>query len=217
MYTCSDCETVGPDFRFSSEYYSPVDFLHGKISSRIWIVGINPKKEKGDKFHNRPKTELENYFNDKFNDKSKIHSYFNDFKKVSMRLYNLLGEENGVAHTDIVKCFSKKSPSSDCFNNCRKYIVEQFDNQLRVKLLPKIIICNGAPVCDIISDIVQIKTRKQRNEENDKLMTSDIGSFHGNEVIVIYSGFIGRIDDYAKIRLGKEIEIYMDRYGINMS
>lgn len=83
--------------------------------------------------------------------------------------------------------------------------------------MPKIIICNGAPVCDIISDIVQIKTRKQRNEENDKLMTSDIGSFHGNEVIVIYSGFIGRIDDYAKIRLGKEIEIYMDRYGINMS
>jgi hypothetical protein len=31
---------------------------------------------------------------------------------------------------------------------------------------------------------------------------------------VILSGFIGRIDDYAKLRLGKEIEFYMEKYGI---
>ena len=211
MTTCRVCANTG--LEFSSEYYSPEDFLHGKRSSRIWIVGINPKKEKDKLLHNRKIDYLVNYFNNKEN----IHPYFNDFKRVSMRLYNLLGEENGAAHTDIVKCFSKKTPPSHCFDKCKEYIVKQLENQLRFNLLPKIIICNGAPVCDVISNILNIKTRKQRKKENDKLITSDIGNFHDNQVTVIYSGFIGRIDDYSKIRLGKEIEKYMDIYGIGIT
>ena len=134
-----------------------------------------------------------------------------------MRLYNLLGEENGAAHTDIVKCFSKKTPPSNCFEKCKEHILKQLENQLKVNLLTKIIICNGAPVCDVISDILKIKTRRQRKEENDNLMTSGVGNFYDNEVTVIYSGFIGRIDDYSKIRLGREIEKYMDIYGIGIT
>ena len=48
-------------------------------------------------------------------------------------------------------------------------------------------------------------------------MTSGVGNFYDNEVTVIYSGFIGRIDDYSKIRLGREIEKYMDIYGIGIT
>ena len=153
--------------------------------------------------------ELENCFDNK--DPQEIHRYFRTFRKVSERLFNLLGKDKGVAHTDIVKCYSKRFPPKNCkgreawliINNCKEYLEEQI-RQYR----PQMIICNGSPVCRVIRSVIVPRT---------DYTTSYIGELDGREIVVILSGFVGRIDNHAKVRLGKEIETYMEKYGIGPS
>ena len=194
MENCSRCEEF--DLTFNRKF-RPSDFLEGKKNSLIWIVGLNPYGgPKTD--HQKGLKELENYF-----DGSDIHPYFNDFKRVSERLFELLGKDKGAAHTDVVKCFSKKFPSGKnaeiIINNCKNYLYEQIK-----KYSPKIILCNGVPVCKVIKEII-----KPAKPDIGKNTTSYIGYLNNNKIAVILSGFVGRIDNYAKCRLGKEIESYM--------
>jgi hypothetical protein len=46
------------------------------------------------------------------------------------------------------------------------------------------------------------------------ILLPNIGNFNGTEIAVILSGFVGRLDNYAKLRLGKEIESYIGKYEI---
>jgi hypothetical protein len=129
----------------------PSDFLEGKRNSLIWIVVLNPKGNLG-KNDERDVTELENYFN------GDIHPYFNYFGKVSKKLCDLFGKDKGVAHTDIVKCFSNEFPPRNykeqeaqiIINNCKEYLEKQIK-----ECSPKIIICNGSPVCKTIKGIIK--------------------------------------------------------------
>jgi len=73
------------------------------------------------------------------------------------------------------------------------------------KYQPDLIICNGAAVCETIKSIV--KPKKELNG----LETSYVGSIDNYKVRVVLSGFIGRIDNYARRRLGKEIEQYLNK------
>jgi len=197
-YICSKCKSYGLSY---DRKYEPSDFLEGKRNSLIWIVGLNPKGPLGEN-DKREAKELEDYF------EGAIHPYFYDFRKVSRKLYELFGGYKGVAHTDMIKCYSNEFPPKNCtgkdaqiiINNCREYLEKQLKEQL-----PKIILCNGAPVCNIIKDVIKPNTDP---------VTSYIGSFDGNEIAVILSGFIGRLDNYAKLRLGTEIESHMAKYGI---
>lgn len=180
--------------------YGPVDFLEGKRNSLIWIVGLNPKGDLGAN-DERDAEELQRCV------EGDIHPYFRSFRKVSERLYNLVGKDRGVAHTDLVKCFSRQFPRGRegwlIIDSCKEYL----ENQIR-EYRPRIIICNGSPVCQTIRTIVTPEV---------DCSTSYIGQLDGRETVVVLSGFIGRIDNYAKARLGKEIETYMERYGIGQS
>lgn len=197
-YECSKCKSYHLEYE---RKYKPWDFLAGKRDSLILIIGLNPKGglEKNSKIGIK---ELKNYFD------GSIPSYFRKFRKVSEKLYRLFGKEKGVAHTDIVKCSSSKFPPKNCkrkeaqiiINNCKGYLEEQIK-----KVHPKIVICNGSSVSKIIRRIIKPRLN---------YVTSYIGSFGGSEIAVILSGFIRRIDNYAKLRLGKEIESYMERYEI---
>ena len=195
MNECTECKA---DYKiFFKRKYEPKEFLVGKRNSKIWIVGLNPKGSENNMNDNMNINELIDYFNTE-----KVHSYFKDFKKVSSKLYELLGEDKGVAHTDIVKCYSKKfdfktKDKKAIIANCKQY----FEKQLN-KHKPEIIICNGSPVCEEIKKIIKPP------EDYD---TSYKGSFNGKEIVVILSGFIGRIDDYAKRRLGIEIDEYIKK------
>lgn len=210
-HKCSLCKDSA-NFEFRSEYYSPEMFLHGKRNSQIWIVGINPKLAKDNNdHHNRQITYLENYFDQ---NRGKENNYFKAFGKVSKKVYDLLGMENGVASTDIVKCFSEKAPPEICFINCKKYFKLQLINQLQINCLPKILICNGIQFCNFVSNILNINTRDQVRKEKVELTTLQKTTFHNNEIIIIFSGFISQIDDYAKRRLGIEIEKCMEEYSI---
>ena len=197
-FKCSKCKNYGLKY---DRKYKPSDFLEGKRNSLIWIVGLNPKGNLGEN-DERDVTKLKDYFD------GNIHPYFKVFRKVSKKLYELFGKDRGVAHTDIVKCFSNEFPPKNCkgkeaqiiINNCKEY----FEKQIK-ECSSKIIICNGSPVCKIIKGIIKPPI---------DYSTSYIGNFNGNEIAVILSGFVGRLDNYAKLRLGKEIELYMERYGI---
>ena len=197
-FECSKCKNYGLKY---NRKYKPSDFLEGKRNSLIWIVGLNPKGDLGEN-DERDVADLRNYF------EGDIHRYFHNFRKVSEKLYELFGRDKGVAHTDIVKCFSDEFPPKNCKGkdaqiiicNCKEYLEKQIK-----ECSPKMIICNGSPVCKIIKGVIKPQT---------DYITSYIGNFDGNEIAVILSGFIGQIDNYAKLRLGKEIELYMERYGI---
>ena len=197
MNRCDKCKDLGLEYKRS---YKPEEFIEGKVSSDVWIVGLNPGREEG-WVDGRNTIEL----SDTFNDLEKIHRYFKDFKKVSPSLFDRFGRENGVAHTDLVKCSSKKWPPKtikgkktiDVINNCKMYLFDQIR-----KYQPKMIICNGAPVSHQIKDV--LKPDKQLSD------TAYVANFEGTRIVVILSGFIGRIDDFSKRRLGYEIDKYID-------
>ena len=88
MNTCRKCSKYG--LRFARKY-RPEQFFEGKASSRIWIIGINPKNTANYK-DTRTEEQLRGYFEQQGN----VHSYFRDFGKVSAKLYELLGVEGGA-------------------------------------------------------------------------------------------------------------------------
>lgn len=195
MVRCELCKEYGLYFECN---YRPVDFIEGKKkTSKVWIVGLNPKLTPNE-VDERYEEDLEGFH-------GKTRPYFKDFKKVSPRLYNLFGLEYGVCHADIVKCYTssfppkglKKHEITAIIKNCSGYFVEQ----LRL-WKPELIICNGSPVSQLVKDIIRPSELSE---------TSYIGDFEGNRIHVVLSGFIGRIDDYAKRRLGIEIEYYLQQ------
>ena len=76
---------------------------------------------------------------------------------------------------------------------------QNLEQQLKI-YKPKIIICNGAAVSEFMLQFIPpISYSKEQ--------TSYWSNIDGDEVCVVLSGFIGRIDNYAKRRLGIEIEV----------
>lgn len=122
----------------------------------------------------------------------------------------MLGQNKGVATTDIVKCFTDTFPPEGCktkekkqiLANCRPFLKQQL-----IQLKPKLIICNGIEACEVIKTI--IKPPK-------KFSTSYEGTFENTKIAVILSGFIGRIDTYAKKRLGLDVNKYIKEMGLDI-
>ena len=199
MKECLKCKRHGLFFK---RRYSPWESVVGPTEAPIWIIGLNPK---GDKGHNDKSDIIQSreYFQSK-----NVHRYFSNFKKVSSSLYKYLGHPNGVAHTDLVKCYANNFPRSgkkEIIANCSGYLKQQIETHK-----PKIIICNGADVSRKLLELYPPETTRQKH-------TSYIAQNGNYDFAVVLSGFIGRIDDYAKRRLGQEIEGYCKLYGINLS
>ncbi|MDP2873145.1 MAG: uracil-DNA glycosylase family protein [Bacillota bacterium] len=194
--------------------YRPEQFIEGHPSSPVWVISLNPKAAT-DWRDDRSADDLLAAFAQTSGNAGpakrslKDHPFFRDFERVSARLYELLGEENGVAHTDIVKCSSvtfrpRQATNKDAqaiVANCRPYLEEQLS-----RWQPRIVLCNGAPILRALKDIVKPVESKR---------TSYVGVLGGQEVAVVLSGFFGRLDNYAKARLGEEVESFMDRLGIS--
>lgn len=195
MHTCEKCKSVGLQFE---RKYKPEEFIEGDPASPIWIVGINPSASTDWK-DTRSSEDLKNYFNDK----KSIHSYFKDFSQVSQIVFDRLGKEQGVAHTDIVKCSSKSFPPEGVTGMNANKIIENCSSFLRQQIMvykPKLLICNSAKVCNYI-----LETLPPKNSSSQKL-TYYFSELDGNLICIVLSGFIGRIDNYSKRRLGIEIE-----------
>lgn len=207
---CFKCSALG--LSFLAEHIEPINYIEGNPSSKIWIIGLNPKAEIG----SIEKRNIEDLA--KFSPES--HAYFKDFKKVSTKLYNNWNSKKSIiAHTDIVKCASnsfppngKKSDEKEIVSNCEKYLFEQI-----LLHKPNVIICNGITVCNkIISKFPP--PPKENDSESDTKLTSYKYKDEKQDYSfwVILSGFIGRIDDVNKRRIGKEIEDILDLEAINL-
>jgi hypothetical protein len=201
---CDKCSTLG--LTFYADNIFPYEYLEGRNTADIWIVGLNPKGEIGciDK---RTLEDFESFDPD-------CHPYFHDFKKVSQKIYaNWKSEKGRIAHTDLVKCSSQSFPPTakrkdkeQIIDNCKVHLLQQIKTYK-----PKIIICNGSDVC-----IEMIKFFPPDTTKSLDILTSYKISFEKNSFWVILSGFIGRIDDRNKRRLGKEIEKIAEEEGIEL-
>lgn len=203
MSTCNKCSKYGLNF---NRPYSPEQFLEGHPSSRVWIIGLNPKGKTTYHDNKRTQEDLRNYFNDK----SGVHEYFSDFKKVSRTIYDLMGKDNGVAHTDLVKCYAPQWPPGKAKNSRdKKIIIENCVGYLKQQLSissARLLICNGADVWQYIKSFIRVEQDRE---------TYYYGNFEGRSITVVLSGYIGRIDDHAKRRLGKEIEALIEEFGLH--
>ncbi|WP_246946160.1 hypothetical protein [Bacillus pinisoli] len=129
--TCKLCDNVfehdNQKFGLSGVYkrqYEPWQLLEGKRNSLVWIYGINQafnegeydldyllprgKKWKKIELDGRSLDKLEDCFIAK-NGKEKVfknEKYFKKFNTVSPILFELLGQDYGVAHTDVIRCGS---------------------------------------------------------------------------------------------------------------
>ena len=200
MHLCTDCIEFG--FKFERNY-RPAEFIEGKPNSKVWVIGLNPKADAEWKDEERTRIELEELVG-KRND-----PYFRNFKSVSKTIFDNFGEDYGTAHTDIVKCSSNSFPPEGAegkkndvvISNCLKHLEEQIETNK-----PKVIVCNGRPVSDLMLKLYPpLDLDKFKQDE-----TSYESVIKNTKVWVILSGFIGRIDNYAKRRLGKEIELRLD-------
>jgi len=195
MHDCTKCQQYGMRFKRN---YLPVEFIEGKKDSQIWIVGLNPAAEQ-DWEDPRTTEDLEKYF-DVPDD---IHGYFKDFKTVSEVLFGNFGKNGGTAHTDLVKCSSKSFPPKTAkgkttaivIDNCKGFLEEQIKTHK-----PKIIVCNGVEVSRFMLNFLPPPS------DYTKAQTSYWSNIGQATVCVVLSGFIGRIDNFAKRRLGAEIE-----------
>jgi hypothetical protein len=201
MTACKKCSEYGLNF---NRAYSPAQYLEGQPSSRVWIIGLNPKGKTtyADK---RNEENLRQYFSEK----GRVHEYFRDFQKVSRTMYYMMGKDDGVGHTNLVKCYSPQwPPIAAKSGRDRQFIIENCKEYLKQQLLDStvtVLVCNGADVCRYIQTIIPAK----ENHE-----TYYYGELNRRRIAVVLSGFIGRIDDYSKRRLGKEIEALMAEFGI---
>lgn len=204
--TCSKCLNLG--LGFYSKNISPVEYIEENPNADIWIIGLNPKNVIGH-VEERTKKDFENF-------SPNSHPYFSDFKKVSNSLYeNWLGKNNRIAHTDLVKCFYnsfppeihingklKKLKKKEIISNCAEHLYNQIQTSK-----PKVIICNGAPVS---WEIVNLFPPETENIDIKSLTSykTEVEFKNGeiHQFWIVLSGFIGRIDDWSKRRLGKEIE-----------
>lgn len=202
---CNKCQNLG--LSFYAKHINPSEYIEGNPKAIIWIVGLNPKGDIGC-VEERDKVEMLNFDPDS-------SSYFKDFRKVSSTLYNnWKSNDSKIAHTDLVKCFSnsfppiikengseKKIKTEHIVNNCSIYLQDQ------IKFgKPKILICNGSSVCQEIirlfpPDDSHIDSNTITSYKTSQNMNGEIHSFW-----IILSGFIGRIDDRNKRRLGMELE-----------
>lgn len=194
-HTCNKCDSVSAGEYQFDRLYAPVDCLLGKRSSKVWIVGLNPATEPGEK-DTATRDDLENYFE---SDKP-LHSYFKNFRNVSTQIYDGFGVEGGTACTEIVKCGSKSFPSgkagAQLVHNCAGYLKQQITD-----FKPQLVICNGSPVSNYV------QTEFPRNEKDSRnTKTSYWVDVDGVEICIVLTGFIGRIDNYSRRRLGVEIE-----------
>jgi hypothetical protein len=198
LHGCDRCGAFGLSY---CRRYSPEDYVEGRLDSRIWIVGLHPKGEPG---WNDPRDaqELSRCF------EGRVHPYFRDFERVSPLLYSLLGRDGGAAHVNVVKCYTNRFPprslgiaaAEQIVRNCRPYLAAQLRTYC-----PQVIVCNGAPVCEVISEVIP---------PVDHRGTSYAGRFEGREVTVILSAFMGRLDNYSKLRLGQEIGSQLEHLGL---
>ena len=209
---CRKCESLG--MTFQSTTVNPDEYIEGPINSKIWIIGINPKGDTRT-ITSRSKEEFQNF------DPSR-YSYFRDFKKVSESLYaNWKSSSSIVAHTDLVKCFSQSFPPkiNDRFVdreqiilNCKGYLLIQI-----IRHKPKIIICNGTSVC---REMINFFPPENGGEPYNKLTsyktTCQDDNNNNFSFWILLSGFIGRIDDRNKRRLGKEIEKIIEEEEIKL-
>ncbi|MFC7670884.1 uracil-DNA glycosylase family protein [Hymenobacter humi] len=213
--TCDKCAHMG--LGFYSDTIGPADYLEGKTTADIWIVGLNPKHDIG---HVEQRTPAE--FADFDPD---CHPYFWDFRKVSPALYaNWKSQNSRIAHTDLVKCFSPSFPavvlvngsprevnSKQVVKNCSTHLLEQIR-----RFRPKVIICNGAPVCYTVMGFFPPNNAAQTNRATSYKYELDLGNDTKHSFWLVLSGFIGRIDDWNKRRLGVEIEGILASEGIEL-
>lgn len=201
MHICDKCQKFGVQFH---RPYRPEEFVEGDPRSPIWIIGLNPKNNVGWNDSERTADSLKNYFS------ASVHPYFRDFREVSERLYKSLGQPGGTAHTDIVKCSSMSWPPNGdrkaaptIVENCTPYLRQQIE-QFR----PRMIICNGADVCRVITKVLP----PERELAADATSYSSVLGSH--RICIVLSGFIGRVDNYAKRRLGSEVERLLHEIGL---
>lgn len=204
MERCLKCKKHG---LFFERKYSPIEAVVGASEAPVWIIGLNPK---GDEGHNDKADIIQSR---KYFQSNNVHRYFSVFKQVSPGLHKLLGHSNGVAHTDLVKCYSNEFPpktrqrggEKEIIANCSGYLKQQIETHK-----PKIIICNGTPVSRELCKLYPPPESKQN-------ITSYRVQNGKRDFAVVLSGFIGRgMDRYARLRLGQEIEGYFKLYGITL-
>ncbi len=204
---CKNCESLG--LTFLSETISPDQYIEGNPDGKIWIIGLNPKADIGVV----EKRTLDQFKS--FNPDS--HSYFHDFKKVSEKLYsNWKSDKNTIAHTDLVKCFAPTFPPiindkyvdrEKLISSCKTHLLSQIKRHK-----PKVIICNGTNVC---REMINFFPPANNSESLNTLTSYSAKDTDSNGVEftfwIVLSGYIGRIDDRNKRRLGKEIEHILEK------
>ncbi|MFX0066982.1 MAG: uracil-DNA glycosylase family protein [Candidatus Hermodarchaeota archaeon] len=194
IYECNKCSSLNIE-RNPSKGIIPL-FGEGDPNNPLWIVGLNPKLEEEGMIVPDNEKSFTKYLKVErayFNNMKTSHSYFKDFKHIFGPKWESIFKKH-IFYTDLVKYGSPnfKEIKKPAIKNCEIFLLEQIK-----AFTPRIIFCNGTPVVDWFKEHFTIKDNE--NNTQGELFLKD------NKLSLIYSGFIGRIDNYARRRIKPEL------------
>jgi uracil-DNA glycosylase len=196
IYSCRKCDL---DVKINPEAGIIPIYGENDPSKPIWIVGLNPKLNKDGTHHPVEATETFQAYIDHqltyFGGDKELHPYYRRFQHIFGSNWREIIRDN-VFHTDIVKCpsvtFGKKETKA--IPICKEFLQKQITLNT-----PKIIFCNGRNIVNWFEDKYEGEIQLNYWRTGGEL------KINGQIVHLIYSGFINRIDNIAKRRIGKEV------------
>ncbi|MGB6034670.1 MAG: hypothetical protein WBG42_00280, partial [Cryomorphaceae bacterium] len=105
----------------------------------------------------------------------------------------------------------QRTKLDEIVNNCSEHLLNQL-----IAGKPKLLICNGSTVCWEIMRLFppHLENHDPKTLTSYRASQTIDGSDH--HFWIVLSGFIGRIDDRNKRRLGMEVEEILEREGIEL-
>ncbi|WP_431490263.1 hypothetical protein [Lewinella sp.] len=188
------------EFVFQRQY-SPEEYLWGLKSSKLLYIGVNPYSKKIG-------------YNDTYSlsilEKGPgLNSYFSVLKKWIPNLHDDIGLEGGVAHTDLVRCYSSTFPLKWMkikdfdlvFRNCRTYLRGQIEEMSKINL--KFIIVSGRHPCWHVLDMF-FPEIIEKNKIDLKVLQKELNGSQLN--FVFLRQFMGR-NDVSKVYRNRATEL----------
>lgn len=186
---CPSCNSCPMPNRFGSPNFDPLEAVEGDPNSPIWIVSLNPKTEEDDHARGEP-----NPIN--WADTDPAAPHFIRLKGIlGTQWYGRLFQQDGIAHTDIVKCGSPSFTSIEV--SAIQYCVRFFFAQVKVHK-PRLLLVLSSEAARIIAEEARLG---EANTEG----WWQFGTTKEESCYVVLSGYSApRQERYARLRLKRD-------------
>jgi hypothetical protein len=198
----SECECCPMAEKYGPPLFDPIDAIEGYTDSPVWIVGLNP-------YGKHPPQSTSNIMRWISNQPRSHHwegiPHFARLKPILGKYFERLGQEHGIASTDIVKCasqrFERGGTEGEAVAICKQFLYAQLEH-----FKPNLIIVLGSVGSRYIEELNKELSGGQNAGSIQP--TGTLRLRNGHTLRYVLSGYTGyQMERYAKARLAVDVQI----------